>query len=54
MVLELENADHERLQLLVERYQKLLGGAAKANKALVIRQLIRSAAKLRQLPAVQE
>jgi hypothetical protein len=52
MVLELEADVYRDLEKLVARYQKLLGATAKANKALVLRQLIRDAASRRgPLPA---
>lgn len=43
MLLELDADDNRDLEKLVARYQKTLGNAAKANKALVIRRLIRDA-----------
>ena len=52
MVLELEHLDNTKLEKLVDRYQKLLGPAVKANKALVLRQLIRHMERLSKLPPV--
>ncbi len=52
MVLELEPTDAELLDTLVERYQKPLGGDA--NKARVLRQLIRHAAAQKTLPPLLE
>ncbi len=52
MVLELEPTDADLLEGLVERYQKPLGGDA--NKARVLRQLIRHAAALKTLPPLLE
>lgn len=44
MVLELEASDNRDLEQLVKRYQKTFGPGIKANKAQVLRQLIRDAA----------
>ena len=54
MVLELGAADNRELEKLVARYQKLLGATTKANKALVIRQLIRDAASRPGPPPVRD
>lgn len=54
MVLELQKSDDGALEKLVERYQTLLGGALKCNKAFVIRQLIRHAALVERLPPIRE
>lgn len=51
-LLELEESDSKLLDKLTVRYQKLLGG--KKNKSQVMRQLIRHAAKLEELPLVRE
>ena len=52
-LVELEETDKERLEQLVDKYQKLFAG--KANKVGVIRQLIRhAAAKLPSVPPLIE
>lgn len=53
MVLELEHEDHTRLDELVERYQVIVGPATKANKAFVLRQLIRNMHAGRGVPPVR-
>ena len=52
MVLELEQEDKDRLDKLVDRYQKLLGPTT-SSKAFVLRQLIRHANEEKQLPPVR-
>ncbi len=53
MVLELEPDDQRDLDKLVARYQKTLGKAVKANRALVLRQLIRDAVTRAGAPPVR-
>lgn len=54
MMLELEDEDRAKLQALVTRYQKIIGGSFKSTKAFVIRTLIRHAASTKTLPPIQE
>lgn len=54
MVVELETEDTARLISLVERYEKPAGAeGCRSSKAFVIRQLLRHASELREMPPLR-